>query len=195
MSGYYDTEAPVYDESRGGAERARAAAEAVADLVTGRGRAVDVAGGTGSVAAELAGLGWDPVVLDASAGMLSVAAGRLPGRVAVATAERLPVHDSSVDLVSTIWLLHLLPIALADRVIAEAARVLRAGGHFVTTVDKDLAHGRARRTNADHRDRVAATARRHGLAFLAATSFAGHSRWGSATEGDPVFPLAAFRKT
>jgi ubiquinone/menaquinone biosynthesis C-methylase UbiE len=195
MSGYYDTEAPVYDESRGGAERARAAAEAVADLVIGRGRAVDVAGGTGSVAAELAGLGWDAVVLDASAGMLSVAAGRLPGRVAVATAERLPVHDSSVDLVSTIWLLHLLPIALADRVIAEAARVLRAGGHFVTTVDKDLAHGRARRTNADHRDRVAATAGRQGLAFLAATSFTGRTRWGSPTEGDPVFPLAAFRKT
>ncbi|MGH3330128.1 MAG: class I SAM-dependent methyltransferase, partial [Nocardioidaceae bacterium] len=78
---YYDAEAAVYDESRGGLARASAAAEAVGSLVPTRGVAVDVAGGTGIVSAELARLGFSVVVTDLSVGMLSVAWPRLPGRV------------------------------------------------------------------------------------------------------------------
>ncbi len=191
---YYDAEATAYDETRGGAARGRAAAEAVAALVPAGGTLVDVAGGTGVVSVELARLGWSVLVLDGSPGMLAVASGRLPGRVAVSRAERLPVRDGSVDVVTAVWLLHLLDVPTADRVVAEAARVLRPGGHLVTTVDKALAHGRLPKRPSDNRERLELAARRAGLAFTAATSFSGRSAWGSATDGDPVFPLAAFLK-
>lgn len=192
---YYDAEAPVYDESRGGQDRAVAAAEAVAALVPARGVAVDVAGGTGIVSAELAGRGFDVVVADLSSGMLALAHDRLPGRTTVASADRLPVRDGSVDVVVMVWLLHLLTVPVADRAVAEASRVLRPGGHLVTTVDKDLAHGRVRRTGADAADRVAAVAQRNGLHLVGQVSFSGRSTWGSSGDGDPVFPLAAYRKT
>lgn len=191
---YYDAEAPVYDDTRGGVERARAAAQAVAALVPGRGVVLDVAGGTGIVSAELAVMGFDVVVADLSRGMLSLAAERLPGREVVASADRLPVADASVDLVAMVWLLHLLTVGVADAALAEAARVLRPGGHLVTTVDKDLAHGRVRRTGADAGDRVAAVAARHGMSLVAQDSFSGRSTWGSAHGGDPAFPVAAFRR-
>ena len=184
----------MYDETRGGDSRAKAAAAAVASLVPTRGVALDVAGGTGIVSAELAGLGFSVVVVDLSTGMLAVADKRLPGRVVAAAADSLPIRSGSVDLVPTIWLLHLLPIEFADQAIEESARVLRPGGHFVTTVDKDLAHGRARRTNADHAERVSGVAGRHGLGFIGATSFAATTRWGSADGGKQVFPLAAYRR-
>jgi len=163
-------------------------------MVPSPGVAVDVGGGTGIVSAELARLGFSVVVADLSVGMLSLAGARLPGRVVACAADRLAIRSGSVDLVTAIWLLHLMPIPLADRVLAEACRVLRPGGHLVTTVDKELAHARARRTNADHAERVSAVAGAHGLGFLGSTSFAARSRWGSATVGDPVFSLAAFRK-
>ena len=192
VSSYYDAEAVVYDETRGGHPRAAAAAAAVASLVPTRGLAVDVAGGTGIVSAELSRLGFSMVVVDLSTGMLSLAAGRLPGRVVAASADALPIRSGSMDLVTTVWLLHLLPIEIADRVVAEAARVLRPGGHFVTTVDKDLAHGRARRTNADHAERITGVADRHGLGFIGATSFTGATQWASV--GGQVFAVSAFRK-
>lgn len=193
MSSYYDTEAPVYDASRGGLPRARAAAAAVASLVPTRGVAVDVAGGTGIVSSELARLGFSVLVADLSVGMLSVAAERMPGRVVACSADRLAVRTGSVDVVTMIWLLHLLPIPVADRVVAEAARVLRPRGYLVTTLDKDLAHRRVRRTNADHAERVAVVAGRHGLGFVGATSFTGATGRGSAADAGPAFPLAAFR--
>lgn len=189
----YDDEAERYDATRGGEERARAAAEAVAELVPGTGTAVDVAGGTGSVSAELDRLGWSVLVADASAGMLRVAGRRLPGRVLQATAARLPLRSASVDLVTTIWLLHLLPVLEADRVLTEAARVLRPGGALVTTVDKDLAHGRVRRTNGDHRERVEQVARRLGLTATGGTSFSAITQWSSGPDGQR-FAVAAFRR-
>ena len=189
----YDDEAERYDATRGGEERARAAAAAVAELVPGRGTAVDVAGGTGSVSAELARLGWSVLVSDASLGMLRVAGRRLPGRVLQATATRMPLRSGSVDLVTTIWLLHLLPVADADRVLAEAARVLRPGGAFVTTVDKDLAHGRVRRTNGDHRERVEQVARRLGLVHTGSTVFEAATQWAAGPAGQR-FAVAAFRR-
>lgn len=193
MSSYYDAEAPVYDESRGGLPRAQAAAAAVASLVPSRGVAVDVGGGTGIVSLELARIGFSVLVADLSMGMLSIAARRLPGRVVVSSGDRLAIRTGSVDLVTTVWLLHLLPIPVADRVVAEAARVLRPGGFLVTTLDKDLAHRPVRRTNGDHAERVTAVAGRHGLGFVGATSFTAASKWVSAADRDPVFAIAAFR--
>ena len=203
MEAYYDAEAPVYDETRGGSVRARAAAEAVLALAPRDGLCLDVGGGTGIVGAELAARGLTVVVTDLSHGMLQQARARLPGRVAVARADRLPLRDGSVDMVTALWLLHLLEPELADRVLAEAARVLRRGGTLVTTVDKDHAHGRDRRTDADARDRrtdadardrVVAVAARVALSPAGATSFTGPTKWDSATDGDPVFPVLALKK-
>lgn len=190
---YYDAEAPVYDETRGGVARARAAADAIVSLVPHRGRLLDVAGGTGSVSVELAARGFDVAVTDLSHGMLTVARGRLPGRVAVAEGDRLPVRDGSCDVVTLVWLLHLLPVPVADAVLAEAVRVLRPGGYLVTTVDKELAHGLRRRTGGDAADRVAAVLARRAATFAGQGSFSGRSSWGSATAEDPAFPVAAFR--
>ena len=61
---YYDREAPVYDESRGGSARALAAADAVTRIVPAGGLLVDVAGGTGIVSAALAAAGFDVVVVE-----------------------------------------------------------------------------------------------------------------------------------
>jgi ubiquinone/menaquinone biosynthesis C-methylase UbiE len=193
-SSYYDAEAPRYDETRGGESRAEDAAAAVCRLVGSRGRLLDVAGGTGIVSAALAARGFDVLVCDLSVGMLALARDRLPGRAFAARADALPVRDGSVDVVTTIWLLHLLAPTTADLVVAEAARVLRPGGHLVTTVDKSQAHGHAG-SPADARGRVTAVAARHGLVGTGSTTFTGPSAWGSATDRDPVFPLAAFRRT
>ncbi len=72
--------------------------------------------------------------------------------------------------------------------------MLRPGGHLVTTVDKDLAHGRVRRSDADAADRVGARLACLGLHLAGHASFSGRSAWGSADDGDPVFTLAAYRK-
>lgn len=191
---YYDAEASAYDESRGGSARAGAAADAVLELAPERGLCVDVAGGTGIVSERLAARGLDVLVVDRSTGMLRLASARLPGRVAAADATRLPFADGSVDLVTSIWLLHLIPDD-ADAVLGEAARILRPGGTYVTTVDKDLAHRSTRRTTADERGRVTAILAGLGLEPAGATSFVGETRWPTSGGADRQrFPVAAFCK-
>ena len=193
---YYDAEAVDYDESRGGRERARAAAAAIASLVPPGGRCLDIAGGTGIVSAELAAQGRSVFLVDLSLGMLAVAARRLPGRVAQGLGDRLPVSDRSVDLVTVIWMLNLVPASVVDAVLAEAARVLRVGGHLVITVDKELAHSATRTDQIDsfndNDERITAVLAGHGLRRVGATTFSGRSPWGSSSDGDPVFRLTAF---
>lgn len=191
---YYDAAAGVYDESRGGQDRARVAAAAIASLVPDGGRCLDVAGGTGIVSIELAAQGRSVFVLDLSAGMLGVAAERLPGRVLQASATQLPITDRSVDLVTVIWMLNVVPAATVDAVLAESARVLAPGGHFVATVDKELAHSRVQTHDNDADERVTAVLADHGLERVGGTTFSAPSPWGSSTTDDPVFRLAAFRR-
>ncbi|MBT2442495.1 class I SAM-dependent methyltransferase [Streptomyces sp. ISL-36] len=183
----YDAEADRYDETRGGVPRAAAAAEAVLRLVpTGARTLLDVACGTGLVTERLTREGLRVYGADASYGMARKAARRLPGRVALADARRLPLPDASVDAVSAVWLLHLVPFV--DEVVAEAARVLRPGGVFVVTVDKDAAHHvgsdiddvlaphRSSARASDRADRIAAYAATHGLEPVGSTHFTGHGQ-------------------
>jgi SAM-dependent methyltransferase len=148
----YDLEAAHYDRTRGGAERARAAAGAVLELVpAGCAVLVDVACGTGIVSELLRAPGRTVLGVDRSAGMLALARPRLAGGgdagcgspggggVARGDATRLPVASGSVDAVTFMWLLHLVDAATVAAAIAEAARVLRPGGVLVTTVDKNSA--------------------------------------------------------
>jgi SAM-dependent methyltransferase len=175
----YDAEAPGYDASRGGEERAEAAAAAVRSVLPGDARVVlDVACGTGIVSARLRAAGRVVVGVDASAGMLRVAAPRLEGRVVRGDAARLPVADSSVDAVVFMWFLHLAGRRLSAEAIGEAARVLRPGGALITTVDKNFAmyavpsdlasvvepvHRRVAPTPTDGSARVVAIGQRYGL--------------------------------
>jgi ubiquinone/menaquinone biosynthesis C-methylase UbiE len=195
----YDGEAQVYDASRGGEERAAAAAEAVERLLpAGTRTLVDVACGTGIVTRRLRGPGRTVLGADRSPGMLAMASGRLPNAVVTGDATRLPVRSGSVDAVVLIWLLHLLPEAAP--VLAEAARVLRPGGVLITTVDKTSAAFRTdgdtsdtsdnsdnsdlaalvapvlrpyRETATDRFDSVAELGARHGLRPVGETVFSG----------------------
>ncbi|MET9433736.1 methyltransferase domain-containing protein [Streptomyces sp. NPDC006551] len=186
----YDAEADRYDETRGGVPRARAAAEAVLRLVPPGARTLlDLACGTGLVTERLGRPGLRVHGFDAAYGMARKAAQRLPGRVALADARRLPLPDASVDAVSAVWLLHLVPFA--DAIVAEAARVLRPGGVLVVTVDKDGAHDvgsdidrllaphRSYEHASDRADRVEAYAAAHGLEPAGTTCFTGHGQGGT----------------
>lgn len=135
----YNEEAERYDALRGGEPRAAEAASAVLGLLPeGTRTLLDLACGTGTVTRRLAAAGLDVTGVDAAYGMLSRAAAQVPGRLVRADCRQLPFPDASFDAVSAIWLLHLLDDAAL--VVAEAARVLRPGGVFVTTVDKAAAH-------------------------------------------------------
>lgn len=136
----YDTEAGRYDATRGGEPRAKAAATALDTLLPATGTVADIGGGTGIVSRHLATPTRTVIVADASAGMLTRAATRLPGRAVRADAARLPFATGSLDAVTCVWLLHLLPPAVTDAVIAEAARVLAPGAILAATVNKNAAH-------------------------------------------------------
>jgi SAM-dependent methyltransferase len=141
----YDREAATYDATRGGEARAVAAATAIESLLPpGAATLADLACGTGIVTTRLrapyarpAGRERRVIGIDLSSGMAAVAAARLPGRIVVGDATRLPLADGSLDAVVMIWLLHLMDETASATVLGEATRVLRPGGALLTTVDKN----------------------------------------------------------
>jgi SAM-dependent methyltransferase len=182
----YDVEAERYDATRGGVPRARSAARAVLALVPeGADTLLDLGCGTGLVTGLLERPGLTVFGVDASEGMTRVAAERLGTSVVLGNCNRLPFADASLDAVSAVWLLHLLPDAPA--VVAECARVLRPGGVFVTTVDKDSGHDmnsdvdellapfRVHRAH-DAAPRILAVASEHGLRRSGEARFTGHGQ-------------------
>ncbi|WP_329211818.1 class I SAM-dependent methyltransferase [Streptomyces sp. NBC_00683] len=107
---------------------------------------LEIGCGTGVHAARLRELGWAPVSVDLSAGMLRHARGRLP--VAQGDAARLPIRDGSVAAVVAVMVHTDMPDYPA--VLHEAARVLRPGGVFVHIgVHPCFCGGFADRTDAD----------------------------------------------
>lgn len=188
----YDKEADAYDTLRGGAARARAAADAVLGLLPAvhapadrPGRLLDTGCGTGIVTRLLAGAlpALRVTGVDRSTGMAARAAARLPGAVLLADSRRLPFPDRTFDAVTGVWLLHLLPRPAGVRaVLAECARVLRPGGTLVVTVDKSAAHDvgsdidtvllpRPRRTAPDDAGAVTALAAEQGLTLTGRAEF------------------------
>ncbi|MEU1600798.1 class I SAM-dependent methyltransferase [Streptomyces sp. NPDC005708] len=140
----YEREAAEYDATRGGEPRAAAAADALLGLIPdGAGRLLDVACGTRIVTRRLAAgrPGLRVTGVDLAHGMALRAAARLPGAVVLADSRRLPFRDGTFDVVTSVWLLHLMEDPEDVRAVcAEVARVLRPGGVYVTTVDKAAAH-------------------------------------------------------
>jgi SAM-dependent methyltransferase len=101
---------------------------ALRDLLgEGSGLCLDIGCGTGIHAARVRGLGWTPVGVDMSSGMLRHARGRLP--VAKADGARLPIREGSVSAAIAMMVHTDLPDY--PGVLREAARVLRPGGVFV----------------------------------------------------------------
>ncbi len=92
------------------------------------GSVLDVATGTGLVAAALLEHGFDVTGLDQSPEMLSRARARFGGRVALveASAEELPFPDASFDHLTFTYLLRYVDDPGAT--LAELARVVRPGG-------------------------------------------------------------------
>jgi ubiquinone/menaquinone biosynthesis C-methylase UbiE len=98
---------------------------------------VDLAGGTGRASDGLTAAGFDPVVVDRSAGMLRRT--RESGHGAVrGDAEALPLRDDAVDAAVIIDALHHLPDPESG--LAEAFRVLRPGGVVVIQEFDPLSH-------------------------------------------------------
>jgi SAM-dependent methyltransferase len=96
-------------------------------LGRGTGLCLEVGCGTGIHAARVRHLGWRPIGVDLSAGMLGYAAGRLP--VIHGNASALPVAGESVDAVITVMVHTDVPDYRP--VLAEIHRVLKPGGRFV----------------------------------------------------------------
>jgi SAM-dependent methyltransferase len=96
-------------------------------------RVLDVASGPGFIAAAAAAGGADVVGLDFSSAMIAEARRRHPAiAFREGDAEALPFADASFDaVVMNFGMLHL---ARPDAAIAEAHRVLRAGGRYAFTV-------------------------------------------------------------
>lgn len=187
----YDREAERYDATRGGQVRADAAASAVTSFFGADvSRVLDVGAGTGIVSAAVAAAGRQVYGFDASAGMLAMAADRLPGRRICALGTSLPVRDGAFDAVYAMWLLHLIPDA--STAVAECMRVLRPGGVFVTTVDLHAAHQDVecdvndvlarytpsgwRAAEPDARERVLGVAERASGRYVGETTYPGHGR-------------------
>ena len=210
----YDREAARYDATRGGDARADAAAGAIEALLSAGGavRMADVGCGTGIVTVRLLRPGRSVVGVDRSAGMAAVAAGRLPGRIALGNVTRLPLANGSAHVVTMVWLLHLLRAAEVAAALAEAGRVLSQGGLLITTVGKnDAAFGpgddaaamvgpvrnRFDQAQTDRLDRVLAVGGRHGLTLAAQTTFAGAGqglsprRWRKRLAGNALPWIAA----
>lgn len=109
------------------------AAAAIAD-------AVDLGAGTGLLTAALAARGLAVTAIEPDVEMAALLSVRLPGvRVEIATAERMPLPDASVDAVFAGQAFHWFARPGADR---EIARVLRPGGivAILTNVNPDDAN-------------------------------------------------------
>jgi len=153
----YDEIADWYETVFLAAQRARPTPDGFADrlgidrnltelLGVGSGACLEVGCGTGVYADRIRELGWTPVGVDLSVGMLRHAAARLP--VARADATQLPVRDASLDAVVAV----MVHTDLADYrpVLAEIHRVLRPGGRFVHVgVHPCFCGGFADRTDPD----------------------------------------------
>jgi len=127
----FDRVAASYDESRGGMDRGREVAAVLARLLPADGPLLEIGVGTGLIAAGLAELGRPPLGVDLSVPMLLRARDRVPGRLAVGDALRLPVRTGAVAGAYLVHVLHLVGDIPAT--IAELHRVVRSGGVVAAT--------------------------------------------------------------
>lgn len=127
----YEQEAAGYDSNAGGG-LFEIDEPLVAEYLDGRepGVALDAACGTGRFAEFLLRRGHRVIGVDSSPDMLAHARRRVPaGEFHIAGLDRLPLPDGSVDVI--VCALALVHVPDLRPVLAEFARVLRAGGDLV----------------------------------------------------------------
>jgi ubiquinone/menaquinone biosynthesis C-methylase UbiE len=122
----YSRQSQTYDTTRGASSIVTAAIGEAIEAAPGR-RLADIGGGTGNYAQALAGLDWEPLVIDRSPQMLSKAAEK-GLETLLADAQELPLEDESFDAALLISMLH--HVSEPRRVVAEAKRVLRPSGRL-----------------------------------------------------------------
>jgi SAM-dependent methyltransferase len=130
-AGGYRVWSATYDEPNSAFDTDEPVVSQIIDSLPA-GVALDAACGTGRYSRFLAERGHQVIGVDGSPDMLAHARLRVPsGEFVLGDLHRLPVADASVDLVvCTLALTHVRDLA---PVIAEFARVLRPGGHVVTS--------------------------------------------------------------
>jgi ubiquinone/menaquinone biosynthesis C-methylase UbiE len=192
-----DERAQRYDDAHGGLPRARAAADAVRTLLPAPDhlRILDLGVGPATVAAELPGT---VLGLDISTAMLRRAVVRMPGRVVRADATAaLPIRTAGADVVTAVWWLHMVDDP--HGVLREVSRILRPGGIFITTADKqavdELATGNpaGRNWTGDTCGLLANAGQQVGLRLAGAAAFGGYGHLGG-TLAESVYPVLAFRR-
>lgn len=138
----YDESARYWADTRkgadGGEERSRTAAERLRALA-GTGRILDLGCGPGR---SFAALGSPTIGLDASFGMLGLAAGATP--LVAADLEHLPIASASAAGAFGNFSFQHLPSLAMRRALAEAARVLVVGGHLFLAMHAGDYEGDAR---------------------------------------------------
>jgi ubiquinone/menaquinone biosynthesis C-methylase UbiE len=94
---------------------------------------LDIGCGTGSQLALYQGLGCSLAGIDPAPGMVARAGQKLgaAARIHLGSARAIPYPDASVDLALFSMMLHALPPATRQDVIAESKRVLKADGRIL----------------------------------------------------------------
>jgi SAM-dependent methyltransferase len=111
----------------------KASIDAFADTVSKLGPVLDVGCGPGTVTAYLAERGLDVSGVDLSPRMIENARRLHPQcRFSVASATELDLEEASLGGVLGWWSLFNLPRDVLPQVLAQFARALKPGGHFIT---------------------------------------------------------------
>ena len=129
----YDRIAVLYAEDRSGNQASTvgwlsALEDGFLASLPSEGLIADLGCGPGVDGARLAGHGHRVVGMDLSAGMLSLAAGRLDGRVAQADLRALPLASGRLDGIWCVASLLHVPEERTDRVLRDFRRAVRPGG-------------------------------------------------------------------
>jgi SAM-dependent methyltransferase len=125
----FDAAVEFYDRTRGGLSVGGSIADVINEYLVPPARVLEVGVGTGLVALPLTDLGHTVLGVDLSPKMIALARQRIGARVAVADASRVPVARATCDAVVASRILHVVGDPAA--VLAEAARIVRAGGHLM----------------------------------------------------------------
>jgi ubiquinone/menaquinone biosynthesis C-methylase UbiE len=155
----FDRAADFYDQTRDLAEPvATRGIPALLDLLSPRGRILDVGIGTGRIAVPLMKLGADVIGIDLSLKMMAKLREKNPTvRIAQADASQLPFPDHTFDAALTTHVLHL--IGPWREALREFKRVIKPGGVYINAWH----HHQDRSVNQAVRDMWRERVRAHGV--------------------------------